>query len=87
MAAGDMDRPLEHLLLQCHVIVIPARISDHTTAMIVVFLMSSYEESVNMSRCIANGLRLPLKRSEALSSPQVHEFSGYSVCRSELSTI
>jgi hypothetical protein len=67
--------------------VTPARISDHTTAMIVVFLLPSYEESVNMSRCIVNRIRPPGKMDEALSSPQVHEFSDYSVCRSELSTI
>jgi hypothetical protein len=66
---------------------IPARISDYTTAIIVVFLLPSYEESANMSRCIVNMLRPPAKRDEVLSSPQVHEFSDFSVCRSKLSTI
>jgi hypothetical protein len=55
---------------------IPARISFYTTAVIVVFLLSSYEESVNLSRCIVNRLRPPAERNEMLSSPQVHEFSG-----------
>jgi hypothetical protein len=55
---------------------IPARISFYTTAVIVVFLLSSYEESVNLSRRIVNRLRPPAERNEMLSSPQVHEFSG-----------
>jgi hypothetical protein len=53
---------------------IPARISDYTTAMIVVFLLSSYEESANMSRCILNRREPPVKRNDKLSSPHVHEF-------------
>jgi hypothetical protein len=66
---------------------IPARISDYTTAMIVVLHLPSYEESANMSRCIVNRREPPLKGNEMLSSPQVHEFSGYSVCRAKLSTL
>jgi len=65
----------------------PARISDYTTAMIVVFLLSSYEESVDMSRCMENKLKPPVKRDETLSSPQVHEFFGQSVCRDKFSTL
>jgi len=50
-------------------------------------LLSSYEESANMSRCMINRLKPPVKGDEMLSRPQVHEFSGYGVCRDELSTL
>jgi hypothetical protein len=67
--------------------IISARIAFYTTALIVVILLSSYEESVNMSRCILIMLKLPVKRNEMLSRLQVHEFSGQSICRDKHSTI
>jgi len=69
LAALSPDRHLKHLLLHCHVKDIPARISSYTTALIVVFLLSSYEESVNMSRGTVNRLKPPAKGHEMLSSP------------------
>jgi hypothetical protein len=66
---------------------IPARISDYTTAILVAFLLSSYEESANLSRCIVNRFVQPAKGDETLSSTQVHEFSDSEVCRGLLSTI
>jgi hypothetical protein len=65
----------------------PCKNSVNTTPLIVVMLLSSYEESANMSRCMINRLKSPVKGDEMLSRPQVHEFSGYGVCRDELSTL
>jgi hypothetical protein len=67
--------------------VAPARISVYATALIVVILLPSYEESENMSRCILIRLRQPVKRNEMLSRPQVHEFSDQSICSDEHSTL
>jgi len=47
--------------------IISARIAFYTTALIVAILLSSYEESVNMSRCILIMLKLPVKGNEMLS--------------------
>jgi hypothetical protein len=75
LAARSTNRRLKHFLLHCHVMDIPARISFDTTAMIVVLLLSSYEEMSNLSRCIAHRFERPAMGNEMLSSPQVHEFS------------
>jgi hypothetical protein len=58
-----------------HVNNISARIAFNTTALGVVILMPSYEESVNMSRCNFDRLNPLLKGIEMPSRPQVHEFS------------
>jgi len=67
--------------------IIPARIAFNATALIVVFLLPSYEESANMSRCILIMLKPPLEGNEMPSRPQVHEFSGQGICRDMHSTI
>jgi hypothetical protein len=61
--------------------IIPARIAFNTTAMRVEILLSSYEESENMSSCNLVMLKPLLKRDEISSSPLVHEFSGQGICR------
>jgi len=57
-----------------HVNNISARIAFNTTVLGVVILMSSYEESVNMSRCNFNRLHYLLNWADMASRPQVHEF-------------
>ncbi len=42
--------------------------------------MSSYEESVNMSRCNLNSFKSLLKGDEVPSRPQVHEFLDQDIC-------
>jgi hypothetical protein len=67
--------------------IIPARIAFNTTAPMVVILLPSYEESVNLSRCNLIVLKSLLERDEIPSRPQVHEFSYQGICRYEYSTI
>ena len=57
-----------------HVNNISARIAFNTTVLGVVILMSSYEESVHMSRCNFHRLNHLLNWAEIPSRPQVHEF-------------
>jgi hypothetical protein len=64
-----------------------ARIAFNTTSLIMVILLPSYEESVNMSRCVLIMLKPPVKGNEIPSRPQVHEFSGQGICRDKHSTI
>jgi hypothetical protein len=47
--------------------IISARNAFYTTALIVVILLPSYEESVNMSRCNLIMLKPPVKMNEMLS--------------------
>jgi hypothetical protein len=61
--------------------IVSARTAFNTTAMRVVILLSSYEESVNMSRCNLIMLKPLLKRDEISSRPKVHEFSDQGICR------
>jgi hypothetical protein len=77
----------ERLRLRCHVKIILARIAFLTTALIVVILLPSYEESVNLSRCNLILLEPLEKRDKMPSIPQVHEFSGQGICRDKFSTI
>jgi hypothetical protein len=67
--------------------IILARIAFLTTALIVVILLPSYEESVNLSRCNLILLEPLEKRDKMPSIPQVHEFSGQGICRDKFSTI
>jgi len=67
--------------------IIPASIAFDTTALIVVILLPSYEESVNLSRCNLIMLEPLLKGDEMPSRPLVHEFSSQGICADEYSTI
>src|SRR6266571_3921605 len=62
------------LLLHCHVKIFPARIAINTTALIVAILLPSYEESVNMSRCILIMLKPPVNGNEMPSRPKCMNF-------------
>jgi len=56
--------------------IILASIAFDTTALIVVILLPSYEESVNLSRCNLIMFGPLQKGGEMPSRPLVHEFSG-----------